>query len=151
MALQGVKPFLPKPAHLLDPVRCLAQRLRIQRADPVPAPNFLAHKSGLLEHDDVLRDGIKGNGEIPGDFGNTGGALAELLQNCPTGRVGDGAEDVVERFSRTMNHVVEDSSRRRNQQAVKLRLATERGSAGFESNFFAEGPPGPPKIFSRLN
>jgi hypothetical protein len=75
----------------------------------------------MLEHDDVLRDGIKGNGEIPGDFGNTGGALAELLQNCPTGWVGNRAEDVVERFRRTINHRVEDSSRSQDQQAVKMR------------------------------
>jgi hypothetical protein len=137
VALQGVKPFLPKPAHLLDPLRCFAQRLDIQRADPVPAPNLLAYKAGMLEHDDVLRDGVKGNGEIPGDFGNTGGALAELPQNGPTGWVGNRAEDVVERFRRTINHMVEDSSRSQDQQAVKMRLATDCGSAGFKSNFFA--------------
>src|SRR5215471_9921492 len=53
------------------------------------------------------------------------------------GVAGNGAEHVVERSRRTINSLIEDSSRRRIQQAVKRRLAIDCDRPSSESNSFA--------------
>src|SRR5215468_7223646 len=53
------------------------------------------------------------------------------------GVAGNGAEHVVERSRRTINSLIENSSRRRIQQAVKRRLAIDCDRPEFRSNSFA--------------
>src|SRR4029450_1510263 len=45
------------------------------------------HEAGLLQHAQVLRDGGAADGQLARDLADRAGALAELLEDRPAGRV----------------------------------------------------------------
>jgi hypothetical protein len=69
---------------------------------------FHRDQSGLLEHREVLADGLEGHGEGVSELGNGGRALAEAVDDGAAGRVGEGGEDGVEGgVGLEVNHMVE--------------------------------------------
>ena len=124
MALQRIQPGFPDGAHLLDPRRRLAQRLRIQPVDVIPPTNFPPDEASAPEHNQVLGDGVQGNRKPFGDVRDTRRGVPQVLQDGPTGWIGDRAEHLVKVFWRTINHVVEDTTHR--DQLSSSRVVTRR-------------------------
>src|SRR5918999_5279948 len=91
----GVQPFetlLPMPSVLADPVRHVAERLRLQPAGPPLRLASLLDESRPLEHLEVLRDSGKAHVEGGGQLCDRRLTEGQAGENRAPGGIGESGE-----------------------------------------------------------
>ena len=140
IGFERIQARVPELFVTLEPGLGLAEALGTQAEDMLAAEDAALDEAGALEDFQVLGDGVEGDAKGAGDFGDSGGAGLEADKDFPAGRIGDGAEDAVERQVRIFNHTVEyyrastrmsrEKNRRNNRRASRSVLLL--GLAGGE-------------------
>ena len=102
--LQRVEPHLPELAVMIEPLRGIAKRLRIQTKAMLASDHRSFDQSGPLEDLDVFGDAIEGNREFIDDLADVCLAAGEFGQDGTARRIGDCSVDVIEV---AFNHSVE--------------------------------------------
>src|SRR5271166_2676814 len=98
----------PESAVVLEPQVGVGQRLGIDPTVVLAAFDLTVDEAGALQHHYVLGNGIEGDGEGPGNFGDGGGPLGKRLQDGAASGIGERREDVIEfRGLGMFNHMVE--------------------------------------------
>jgi len=86
----------PEAALRLQPVLRRGERFRLQPAGAHAARLLGRDEAALLEQLEVLQEARQGHGEGPREVAHGSRPAAERFHHGPAGRVGEGAERVVE-------------------------------------------------------
>jgi len=104
---QGNKLLGPKFAVTLDPSRGIAHRFSLELQTMYPAVAVTLNEASIFEDAQMFGDCRKGNGKRFCDVGDAGIGACEELEDAAAGRIGQGAENIIEgRSALTLNHMV---------------------------------------------
>jgi len=104
--LERVEPFLPEPAVALEPVGCLLERPRRERALDDPAFLPPREEPGALENSQVLHEPRQRHRRAARELADRRASRREALDDRAARRVGERREDGVESGRRIVNHLV---------------------------------------------
>src|SRR5688572_27890289 len=97
VALEARQPIAPEHGVSLGPLCDLAQRSWGELVDPLPAVLAsppLAHEPSVAQHPEVARHRGARHGERGSELRHGGVAVAELVEDRPPRRIGDGEERI---------------------------------------------------------
>src|SRR5258708_6427240 len=96
IGLQTVEALLPETAVVLQPIRGILERRRIEAARAPLRVSAAADEPGALQHLEMLRDGRQTQVERLGQRGDRCLARDQSRQNGAPGRVGERGESAAE-------------------------------------------------------
>jgi len=102
--LERVEPFFPEPAVALEPVGCLLERPRRQRAFHYAAFLPSRQEPGALENSQVLHEARQRHRRAARELADRRASRREALDDRAARRIGERREDGVEPGRQIVNH-----------------------------------------------
>jgi hypothetical protein len=106
IALERVEPFFPEPPVALEPVGCLLERPRRERALDDPAFLPAREEPGALENSQVLHETRERHRRTARELADRRASRCEALDDRAARRIGERREDGVEPGRQIVNHWV---------------------------------------------
>src|SRR5438445_13333362 len=92
----AIETVFPQLAVVVEPAVDVAQRLELDTAEMFLGCPAAGHEARLFQYADMLGDSANGEREGLRQFGDRGFAVEQPGEDCPSRRVGEGGESVVE-------------------------------------------------------